>query len=107
LDDSLSDWDHAEFCLEANEESNDADDDNNVYANFDFDDFKICFLKHGYCVKEFDNCRLEREIAMREFLELIEVGQLPPLFRLRNCFDDEETFQELLQLQSKLHGQIN
>jgi len=50
---------------------------------------------------------LDRDIAMREFLALIKATQLPPLLRLRNCFDDEETFQELLQLQSKLHGQIN
>jgi hypothetical protein len=92
LDDSLGDWDHAEFCLEANE-ANGGDH----YAYFDFDDFKICFLKHGYCVKEFDSCMLDRDIAMREFLDLIKVRQLPPLLRLRNCFDDEETFQELLQ----------
>ena len=51
LDDSLGDWDNAEFCLEANEESNDADDDNNVYANFDFDDVERGDLGHvrGLC----------------------------------------------------------
>ena len=102
VNDLYQEWDHAEFCLEANE-ANGGDH----YAYFDFDDFKICFLKHGYCVKEFDSCMLDRDIAMREFLELIKFRQLPPLLRLRNCFDDEETFQELLQLQSKLHGQIN
>jgi hypothetical protein len=35
LDDSSGDWDHPEFCLEANEESF----DNNDYAKFNFDDF--------------------------------------------------------------------
>ena len=89
------DWDHPEFCLEANEKNGD-----DHYAYFDFDDFKICFLEHGYCVKEFDKCRLYREIAMREFLELTEVRNFPSLSELRNCFD-EETFQLLLQLQEE------
>jgi hypothetical protein len=95
------DWDHPEFCLEANEANG-----NVHYAYFDFDDFKICFLEHGYCVKEFDKFMLTRRKALREFLELIEVGKLPSLFRLRNCFD-KETFQELLQIKIELRGRLN
>jgi hypothetical protein len=93
------DWDHPEFCLEANEESG-----GDHYAYFDFEDFKICFLKRDYCVKEFKNCRLDRRKAIREFIEFMEAGQLTSLSELRNCFD-AETFHQLYQLQSPL-GQI-
>jgi hypothetical protein len=105
LDDSSSDWDHPEFCLEANEESNDADNDNNVYAYFDFDDFKICFLEHGgednLCVKKKGKktgCPLTREKSMREFIELVKSRKIPSLLKLRKCFD-ETTFKKLFQLQ--------
>jgi len=100
VNDLYQEWDHAEFCLEANEESVDADDDNNVYAYFDFDDFEICFLEHDYCVKEFKNCnkvKTSRD-AKEKFIELIEPEKL---FRLRNCFD-KQTLQELLELQNQL-----
>jgi hypothetical protein len=95
LDDSSGDWDHPEYCLEANEESG---EDHYVY--FDFEDFKIFFLEHDYCVKEFKNCnkvKTSRD-AMEKFIELIEPEHF---FRLRNCFD-KETLQELLELQNQL-----
>jgi len=94
LNDRYQDWDHPEFCLEANE-ANGGD----YYTYFDFDDFEICFLEHDYCVKEFKNCRLDKRKAMREFIELMEDGQVPSLSELKNCFD-KETFHQLLQLQS-------
>ena len=86
------DWDHPEFCLEANEENG-----GDHYAYCDFDDFEIFFLEHDYCVKKSKSkkCMLTRRKAMREFLELIEVGKLPPLSELRNFFD-KETLHQLL-----------
>jgi hypothetical protein len=105
LDDTCGDWDHPEFCLEANEESVDDDDDNNDYANFDLKDIKICFLEHGgednLCVKikgKKTGCPSTREKSMDEFLALMKSRKIPSFLKLRNCFD-EKTFQELFQLQ--------
>ncbi len=95
MNDRYQDWDHPEFCLEANE-ANGGD----YYTYFDFDDFEICFLEHDYCVKEFKNCnkvKTSRD-AKEKFIELIEPEKL---FRLRNCFD-KQTLQELLELQNQL-----
>ena len=53
LNDSHGDWDHPEFCLEAN--------DGNEYVYFNFDDIQICFLEHNFCVKKkFLPCKNER-----------------------------------------------
>jgi hypothetical protein len=39
LNDTCGDWDHPEFCLEANEIDG--------YVYFNFDDIKIEFFEHG------------------------------------------------------------
>ena len=108
LDENLGAWDHPEFCLEANEGigDNDEDEDDNEddYANFCFDDIKICFLEHGesnLCVKKEGKktgCRLTRESSMKKFIALIKSRKIPSLLKLRNCFE-KGTFQELFELQ--------
>jgi hypothetical protein len=85
-------WDHPEFCLEANENGN--------YVYFDFDDFKIEFFVHGrMCVnfrKTTDACQ-NKLTSQESFIRLMEAGRVPSLLKLRERLS-VNAFRELFQI---------
>ena len=73
------DWDHPEFCLEANEVDQ---NDGNEYVYFDSDDIRICFLEHGdrssFCVtKKNGQCPNTKESSKKEFEVFMKSLKIP------------------------------
>jgi hypothetical protein len=92
LNDTCGDWDHPEFCLEANEIDG--------YVYFNFDDIKIEFFEHGsMCInftKRTEACQ-DKLTSQESFIRLMKAGKLPSLLKLKERLSDS-AFRELFHL---------